>query len=68
MPFYNGEYYDPILYKIARDKNGCQLFKCTIEWVDTDGKTNSLELDDVDVAETTIGLLSGNICLADLEP
>lgn len=43
------------------------MFACKIEWVDTDGKVNSVLSTDPDEAETILGLLTGNITLEDLK-
>lgn len=55
-------------YTIKRDENGCQIVKIKIEWVDENNQPKVVETDDLDAAGTVIGLLNGEICLADLEP
>ena len=47
--------------------------KIVIEWTDKKGKKHKMEFNELnfgwfDEAETIIGLMTGNICLADLEP
>lgn len=55
-------------YNIRQNVGNNTGFHCVIEWVDEYGKDNLCETDDVLTAQTVIGLLSGEICLADLEP
>ena len=44
--------------------------KIVIEWTDKKGKKHKKEFnqDTLEEAETIIGLMTGNICLSDLEP
>lgn len=55
-------------YNVGSDENGKPRFKITIEWYDTNGQHFTNESTDIEESETLIGLLSGNICLNDLEP
>ena len=54
-------------YEVKKE-NGKDLCLFTFEWTDKYGVYHKLVTEDITTAETTIGLLSGNICLADLEP
>jgi len=44
--------------------------KIVIEWTDEKGKKHCKEFNEntLEEAETIIGLMTGNICLSDLEP
>ena len=44
--------------------------KIVIEWTDKKGKKHKVEFNEktLEEAETIIGLMTGNICLGDLEP
>lgn len=55
-------------YDIGEDKKGRKRFKCVIDWYNEDGEKLRIETKDVEYAETVIGLMTGTICLADLEP
>jgi len=55
-------------YNVGNDENGKPRFRATIEWYDENGKQFTTESTDIEESETLIGLLSGNICLSDLEP
>jgi len=55
-------------YEIQRGANGCQLCNFRFEWIDITGERQTVDTDDLESAQITIGLLSGEICLADLEP
>lgn len=56
-------------YTIKRDETtGKQLCKFKFEWVNENGVIENVETDDLETAQTVIDLLSGEICLADLEP
>jgi hypothetical protein len=56
-------------YEIKRDeKTGKQICKFKFAWVDKNGKHQVIETDDLEAAQTVIDLLSGEVCLSDLEP
>lgn len=55
-------------FSIKCEEPGIQMFSCMIIWTDKDNVQRTLATDDPEVAETTIGLLTGNINLTDLEP
>lgn len=55
-------------YDIKRDGQGFQICRFRFEWTDEDGIEHLADTDDLSTAETIIGLLTGEICLADLEP
>lgn len=54
-------------YTVKKDKEGKDLFKCKIEWTDTYGQPQMIETTSIELSQTLIGLLSGDICLANLE-
>lgn len=56
------------IYDIKKDENGKDLCRFIFEWVDKSGEPQKVETDCVETAQTVIGLLSGEICLSDLEP
>jgi hypothetical protein len=47
---------------------GKQLCKFNFEWIDKNDERQVVNTDDLETAQTVISLLSGEICLADLEP
>lgn len=49
-------------------ENGKQLCKFKFTWVDNEGNNQEVITNDLDAAATVINLLTGEICLADLEP
>lgn len=55
-------------YDIKKDEYGKNLCRFMFEWVDVEEETHTVETTDIDEAATIIGLLSGEICLGDLEP
>lgn len=55
-------------YNIKKDKDGKDICFFSIDWVDENGKKNSIQTRDVFEAETILGLLSGNITFGDLTP
>ena len=56
-------------YEIKRDKQtGKRLCRFYFEWVNASGVNERVETDDLEFAQTVIDLLSGETCLADLEP
>lgn len=48
--------------------NGKKLCNFTFEWVNEKGVKEKIETEDMETAQTIINLLSGETCLADLEP
>lgn len=54
-------------YDIKKDEKGKDLCRFMFEWVDKNGETQTVETNCIETAQTVIGLLSGEICLADLE-
>lgn len=51
-----------------KENLGIPQLKVTISWIDKNDKEHNHETNIIETAETIIGLLSGNILLADLEP
>lgn len=47
-----------------------KIAKILIQWIDENGEEHKLVFNEntLEDAETIIGLMTGNICLADLEP
>lgn len=54
-------------YDIKREGTK-QLCKFHFEWTDVNDVEQVVDTDDIELAQTIIGLLTGEICLADLEP
>jgi hypothetical protein len=54
-------------YNIQLDENHKSKQRFIFEWYDINGIYHIVETTDMDEAETVLGLLSGNICLGDLE-
>lgn len=59
---------NPKDYFIQEDKKGKKRFRAVIEWYNEAGDKLKIDTTDLEHAETIIGLLSGTICVADLEP
>jgi len=53
---------------IKKDETGKDLCRFIFEWVDVTGEEQTVETDCIEAAQTVMDLLSGEICLADLEP
>ena len=50
--------------------NRPKIAKILIQWIDENGEEHNLDFNEntLEDAETIIGLMTGNICEADLEP
>lgn len=57
----------PENYNVGLDENG-KRFRVVIEWYNEKGEFFIKQSKDIEEAETILGLLSGNISFADLEP
>jgi hypothetical protein len=56
-------------YSILGYDEGKEEFKAVIKWTDEKGKIHEINYDgDLDSAYQLLELLTGNCCLADLEP